>query len=75
MSKLDLAKEQIAYLKFWLGVMIVTDMSLVGWLVSSAEAAPAYKVWSAIVAIIVITLMGLRMHRQIERRIDTLEDL
>jgi len=30
MSKVDKAKEQIAYLKFWLGVMVVTDISLVG---------------------------------------------
>ena len=36
MSKLDRTKEQIAYLRFWLGVMVVTDISLVGWVVSSA---------------------------------------
>ena len=28
-SKLDVAKEQIAYLKLWLGIVIVTDLSLV----------------------------------------------
>jgi hypothetical protein len=32
MSKLDVAKEQIAYLKLWLGIVIVTDISLMGWL-------------------------------------------
>ena len=75
MSKLDVAKEQIAYLKFWLGVMVVTDISLVGWLVSSAESVPAHKAWSAVVAVIVITLAGFRVHRQIERHIDALEGL
>jgi hypothetical protein len=42
-SKLDKAKEPIVYLKFWLGVMVVTDMSLVGWFVSSAGSAPVHK--------------------------------
>jgi len=39
MSELDLAKETIAYLKFWLGVMVVSDISLVGWLLSNAGVA------------------------------------
>lgn len=57
------------------GVMVVTDISLVGWLVSSAESVPAHKAWGAVVAVIVITLAGFRVHRQIERHIDALEGL
>ena len=30
MSELDLLKEKISYLKLWLSVMVVTDISLVG---------------------------------------------
>jgi hypothetical protein len=75
MSKADKAKEQIAYLKFWLGVMVVTDISLVGWLVSSAVAAPAYQVVGALVAVVVITVAGFAVHRRVERLIDTLEEL
>lgn len=70
MSKLDVAKEQIAYLKFWLGVMVVTDISLVGWLVSSVDAAPAHKIWATVLAVVVITFSGFRVHRQIERQIE-----
>jgi hypothetical protein len=29
MSELDVAKEQIAYLKFWLGILVITDISFV----------------------------------------------
>ena len=32
MSELDRLKEQLAYLKFWQGIMVITDISLVGWL-------------------------------------------
>jgi hypothetical protein len=75
MSKSDKAKEQLAYLKFWLGVMVVTDISLVGWLVSSAGSAPGHKVWGALVAVVVITGAGFAVHRRIERLIDVLEEL
>lgn len=75
MSKIDKAKEQLAYFKFWLGVMVVTDISLVGWLVASAEAAPLHKVGGAVVAVVVITVAGFIVHRHIKRLIDTLEEL
>jgi hypothetical protein len=75
MSKLDKAKERIAYLKFWLGVMVVTDISLVGWLLSSGGSAPTHRVVSALVAVVVITGSGFIVHRRVERLIDTLEDL
>jgi len=34
MSQVDVLKEKIAYLKLWLGIMVVTDISLVGWLLA-----------------------------------------
>jgi len=38
-SELDVAKEKIAYLKVWLGILLVTDISTFGWLVSNVDAA------------------------------------
>lgn len=75
MSRVDKAKEEIAYLKFWLGVMVVTDISLVGWLLSSAGSAPIYKAVGALVAVVIITASGFIVHRRVEQRIDALEDL
>jgi hypothetical protein len=40
-SDLDVAKEQIAYLKVWLGILVVTDISVFGWLISNIENATA----------------------------------
>ncbi len=48
MSELDVVKETIAYLKFWLGVMVVSDISLVGWLLSNAGVASEFKVYGAV---------------------------
>lgn len=70
MSELDRLKEQIAYLKFWQGIMVVTEISLVGWLISTAGTSdPA--LWSfAAVGVVVLGFGILALHRQIERRID-----
>ena len=39
MSELDVAKEKIAYLKVWLGILVVTDISTFGWLISNVDTA------------------------------------
>ena len=71
MSKLDKAKEQIAYLKFWLGVMVVTDISLVGWLVSNTNLrlytevlGPRSLFWSSLelVSLFIVILDSSLMH-------------
>jgi len=69
-SELDRLKEQVAYLKFLQGIMVVTDISLVGWLVSTADGARPLTVALAIVGVVLLTLGIVMLHRQIERRID-----
>ena len=39
MSAADRLKEQIAYLKLWLGILVVTGISIGGWLVSNWDDA------------------------------------
>lgn len=75
MSELDRLKEQLAYLKFWLGVMVVTDISLVGWLVSTADGARPLTVALAIVGVVLLTFGVVVLHRQIERSIDQIGKL
>ncbi|MFI5366078.1 MAG: hypothetical protein ACHQ4J_10675 [Candidatus Binatia bacterium] len=75
MSELDVAKEQIAYLKFWLGVMVVTDISLFGWLTSNAGSTTLRLLVGGCVAVIAITVGIALLHRQIERRIQELRGL
>src|SRR6266851_2684661 len=49
MSELDVAKEKIAYLKVWLGILLVTDISTFGWLVSNVDTATPLLLWAAVV--------------------------
>jgi hypothetical protein len=69
-SELDRLKEQIAYLKFWQGIMVVTEISLVGWLISTAGTSHPV-LWSfATVGVVVLGFGIFALHRQIERRIE-----
>jgi hypothetical protein len=75
MSELDRLKEQLVYLRFWLGIMVVTEITLVGWLISSPKTADPV-LWS--IAAVGAVLLGVGiflLHRQVERRIDQIGKL
>jgi hypothetical protein len=50
MSELDVAREKIVYLKVWLGILVVTDISTFGWLISNVDSASAALLWAALTA-------------------------
>ena len=55
--------------------MVVTDISLVGWLISSATEAAPSLIFVAVLGVILISLGAVILHRQIERRIDQIGEL
>jgi len=74
-SELDRLKEQLVYLRFWLGIMVVTEITLVGWLISTPKTADP-RLWS--LGAIGAVLLGFGiflLHRQVERRIDQIGKL
>jgi hypothetical protein len=48
-AKIDVAKEEVAYLKLWLGIVVVTDISLISWLVTRAEGAGVALLTAALI--------------------------
>ena len=75
MSELDVAKEQIAYLKVWLGILVITDISVFGWLISNIDFATPPLLWAAVIAVVGVTAGILLLHRQIKRHIESLRGL
>jgi hypothetical protein len=73
--ELDRLKEQVAYLKLWLGIMVVTDISLVGWLASAADGTRPVLVALAVITVALVTTGIVMVHRHIERRIDQIGKL
>ncbi|MBI2179361.1 MAG: hypothetical protein HYU31_00890 [Deltaproteobacteria bacterium] len=74
-SELDVAKEQIAYLKFWLGIFVVTDISLFAWVLSNVGSATLLLLFGGCFAIVATTLGIVLLHRRIERQIESLREL
>ena len=70
MPELDRLKEQVAYLKFWQGIVVVTDISLVGWLISASDIAAPATVFLAVAGVVLLSVGIVVLHRQIERRIE-----
>jgi hypothetical protein len=64
--QLDRGREQLAYLKFWQGVAVVSDISLLGWLLSGAVGTSASIVALAWVGLGVLTYGTVRLHRRID---------
>lgn len=75
MSELDLIREEIVYLKFWQGIMVVTDISIIGWLITSAAQAASGTVVLAILGVAAITLGVFLLHLRIRKAIRSLRDL
>lgn len=75
MSELDRLKEQLVYLRLWLGIVVVAEISLVGWLASAVESAPARLLTLAIATAVLLGFGIFMLHRQIQRRIDDIGKL
>jgi len=74
-SELDRLKEQLVYLRFWLGIIVVTEITLVGWLISTPNTADPV-LWSlAAVGVVLLGFGVFLLHRQIERRIEEVRRL
>jgi hypothetical protein len=75
MSELDRLKEEIAHLRMWLGILVVTDIGLIGWTVSSYGSAKNLLIILAANAIIAVTVAVVIVNRKIEATIERLRDL
>jgi hypothetical protein len=75
MPKLERLKEQVAYLKFWLGIVVVTDISLVGWLIVSVDEADRLRIVLAVLGIVVLSFGVVVLHRQIDQRVERIGKL
>ena len=66
MSELGRLREQVAYAKYVQGVLVLTNISLIGWLLSTVDE-PTDRTGLALIAILVLSFAIWALHRQIER--------
>ena len=70
MSELERLKERLVYLRLWLGIVVVAEISLIGWIASAVDSASTRLLLLASVTAILLGLGIYLLHRHIERRID-----
>ena len=75
MAALDRIREEVAYLRIWQGIAVVSGVTLAGWLLSAGDVAPTLSYGLALVGVLLLGLFSLILHRQIESRIRQLEAL
>ena len=75
MPELDALKEELAYLRLWLGMLAVTHISLIGWTASSVDTASVRLLSLAVAVIIVLATYIFLLNRLIERRIEHIRRL
>jgi len=75
MAKIDEIKEELNYLKVWLGITVITTISLISWLINNYEISSFIKIISDIIAIITLTVSIILIDKSIKKKIKTLKDL
>ena len=75
MAKIDEIKEELNYLKVWLGVIVLTTISLISWLINHYEVSSNLKVIGDVIAIIVLTVSIIIIDKKIKEKIKLLKDL
>ncbi len=75
MPELDGLKEELAYVRLWLGMLAVSEISLLGWTASAVATAPLRLLSLASVVIIVLGLVIFVLHGMITSRIERIRSL
>ena len=74
MSEIDKIKEEIGWLKIVFGLLIVTDISLAGWLARNIFNIPSLFLSATLLTIALITWWIIVINRRVYRRLDDLGD-
>jgi hypothetical protein len=75
MSELDRMREQLVYLRFWLGLMVATEIALVGWRISTPIRVDPTPWFVGAFGSMLLGAGIFLVHRQIEHRIDQMGKL
>ena len=75
MTEIDGAKDEIAYLKLWLGIMVATGISLIGWLLGNFRSAPGLLVGDGFAELASIGCGCFALPQRIKAKIDEVNEV
>ncbi len=75
MARIDEIKEEISFLKVWLGILVVTVIGMIGWGVSNIGKTSNLLLILDIIGIIVLSFIVTFINIAIIKKIKTLKDI
>ncbi len=75
MGKIDREKEEIGWIKFWIGVSVASIMGLISWFVNHYETAASVLLLLDIVAAVVLAVFIVVLNSAALKKIKNLEEL
>jgi len=75
MGKIDKEKEEIAWIKFWIGVSVASTMGLISWFVNNFETANIIMLILDMVSVLMIAIFIVMLNKIGLKKIKELEDL
>ena len=75
MSEIDKIKEEIGWLKVVFGLLIVTDISLIGWIARNIFKIHSLVLVTAIIIVALITWIIMVINQRVYKALDDLGDL
>jgi hypothetical protein len=75
MSKIDEIKEEIGWLKVWLGILVVTMFGMIGWGISHIEKVSNLLLILDGIAIVIIAMIVAIINFTAIKKIRSLKDL
>lgn len=70
----DQIKETINYYKLWLGVFLIADVSLIGWLSTKASIFPKSLLAITLLCVLFLTVFSFNIHKNVEHLISVIKD-
>ena len=75
MSRIDKEKEEISWIKFWIGVSVASTMGLISWFVNNYETANEIMLTLDIFSVLILAVFIVMLNRIGLKKIKELEDL
>lgn len=73
--QLDGLKEQLVYLRLWMGIVVVAEIGLLGWIASAPETTTPRLFALGVGGIIVLGIGVYMLHGQIKRLLEEIRSL
>lgn len=73
MSRAEKIKEQIGFIKFWLGIFVATILAIIGWISVNFETAPYWQLILASISVIPIVVALFLAIRKFNKKLDEIE--